>query len=55
MKQPRPKWMIPAIVVAAVLIIIIIGVASRHGVDAVPVTTITVAPASANVDVASAD
>jgi HlyD family secretion protein len=44
MKQPRPKWMVPAIVAAAVLIIIIIGVASRHGADAVPVTTVTVAP-----------
>lgn len=36
--------MIPAIVVAAVVVIIIIGVASRHGADAIPVTTITVAP-----------
>ena len=43
MKQPRPKWMIPAIVVTAVVVIIIIGVASRHGADAIPVTTITVA------------
>ncbi|HEY5093511.1 MAG TPA: efflux RND transporter periplasmic adaptor subunit [Candidatus Eremiobacteraceae bacterium] len=45
MKQPRPKWMVPAIVVAAVIVVIIIGVVSRHGVDAIPVTTITVAPA----------
>jgi len=43
MKQPRPKWMVPAIVIAAIVIIIVIGVASRHGADAVPVTTITVA------------
>jgi HlyD family secretion protein len=42
MRQPRPKWMIPAIVVAAIVLIIIIGVASRHGADAVPVTTVTV-------------
>jgi HlyD family secretion protein len=35
--------MIPAIVVTAVVVIIIIGVASRHGADAIPVTTITVA------------
>ena len=44
MKQPRPKWLVPAIVAAAIVVIIIIGVVSRHGADAIPVTTITVAP-----------
>jgi len=37
--------MVPAIVVAAVVVVIIIGVASRPGADAIGVTTITVAPA----------
>ena len=36
--------MIPAIIVAAVVVTIIIGVASRHGAAAIAVTTITVAP-----------
>jgi len=44
MKRSRPKWLIPALVGAAVLVIIIVGVASRHGADAVQVSTVTVAP-----------
>lgn len=42
MFKNKPKWFAPAIVGGAVLLVVVIGVASKHGPDPVAVSTITV-------------
>jgi RND family efflux transporter MFP subunit len=40
----RPKWLIPAVVAAGVLLLVIVGTVSHHGSGGVEVTTIVVSP-----------
>src|SRR5215472_435892 len=40
--KDRPKWLVPAIVVAAVVLVIFVSVAAKHGPAPVAVTTATV-------------
>src|SRR5215472_13787099 len=40
--KDRPKWLVPAIVVAAVVLVIFVSVAAKHGPAPVDVTSATV-------------